>query len=213
MKKNLLFALACAILFSFTASSQITKGSVLLGGGISGGKGTSESNNRETITTSFGINPAVGLAVQNNTVIGLRLSYGKNKSEIEDGTAENWQRTNQFGAGFFYRRYMNLSQKFYLFGEGSVFYNGTKQETRSSWQQMDQKIKSVGINFYPGVAYAVSRKMHLEIGLNNLLDISYSHSKTASPSGSEQTSSGFGFYTNVSTSAPLTVGFRFVLGK
>lgn len=212
MKKRTLLALFIAF-FSLALNAQITKGSVLLGGGISGGKGTSESNNRKTVTTSFSVNPAVGLAIQANAVVGLRLSYDKSKSELDDGTAENKQVSNHFGAGFFYRRYMNLSQKFYLFGEGAVYYNQGKQETRNPWQHSDYNTSSVGVNFYPGVAYAVSRKMHLEVGLNNLLDISYNQSETKSLSGSETKSSGLSFSTNISTSAPLTVGFRFVLGK
>lgn len=213
MKKHLFTLVVGSLLFSLTASSQISKGSVLLGGGISGGRGTSESNNQETVNTSFTIHPAVGLAIKPNTVVGLRLSYGRSTSEQEGGTPENKQESNHAGAGFFYRRYMNLSQKFYLFGEGAVYYNQAKQETRTPWQQSDYSASSVGVNFYPGVAYAVTRKMHLEVGLNNLLDISYNRSETKSLSGSESKASGFSFSTNVSTSAPLTVGFRFVLGK
>lgn len=188
----------------------------MLGGGISGGVGTSEGNNQEGKSSGFSIYPAIGIAIQNNTVMGLRLSYNRSKNEHEEGANQSRQDVNGFGAGVFYRRYMNLSQKFYLFGEGSLNYNRSKQATKNAWQNSTQKISNVGLSFYPGVAYAVSRKMHLEVGLNNLLDISYSRSETESNLSSPPTlskSSGIHFSTNVSTSAPLTVGFRFVLGK
>jgi hypothetical protein len=74
----------------------------------------------------------------------------------------------------------------------------------------------VGVNLYPGVTYVVGRRFHLEAGLNNLLSLQYTSSKnenTSSGQTSVNKSSGIDFSTNLSTAAPLTVGFRFVLGK
>lgn len=123
-----------------------------------------------------------------------------------------------FSPGLFYRRYASLGKNFYLFGEGAVYYSHGKQinEALSFVSKSTQKSNSVGLNLYPGVAFAVNRKIHLEVGLNNLLDFNYGSSNIESiSSGTTNTSksSGFSFSTNVSTSAPLSVGFRFVLGK
>ncbi|HEV7333432.1 MAG TPA: outer membrane beta-barrel protein [Flavisolibacter sp.] len=216
MKKSLLIALACSFLFSLTVSAQITKGSVLLGGGISGGKGKSEGNNGEGKSSGFSVYPAFGVAVKDNVVIGLRLSYANSSSEYSDPNNQNSQDNENYGAGIFYRRYLSLSQKFFLFGEGAVYYNRGKQESSQLTSKSTQTSNSFGVNFYPGIAYAVSKKIHLEVGLNNLLDLSYNTSKSEYVSGSSSLSSearNFGFATNVSASAPLTVGFRFVLGK
>lgn len=219
MRKNLLFALACFILFSFTASSQITKGSVLLGGGISGSSGTSEGDGgggSESKTSGVSIYPAAGISVKDNVVVGLRLSYGKAKTKFNDSYTQRNQEVENYGAGIFYRRYIPLGQKFFIFGEGAVYYNRNKQEEKQVLVGSKQIASTVGANFYPGIAYAVSKKIHLEIGLNNLLDLSYNTGTTEHFSGSNTTRSesrGFNFAANVSTSAPLTVGFRFVLGK
>jgi hypothetical protein len=214
MKKMILFALASLCLFSFSSSAQITKGSVLLGGGISGGKNKSESNNQEGSYSSISFYPAIGLAVKENTVVGLRLSYNHSKSEADNSPYKLEQ--NGYSAGIFYRKYMPLSKKFYLFGEGAAYYSHNGQEYIFPDIKSTQKTNSIGVNFYPGVAFAATRRIHLEVGLNNLVDLSYNRSETknnSSVSTPSAKSSGFSFATNVSTAAPLTVGFRFVLGK
>jgi hypothetical protein len=217
MKKITLLTSAFFCLLSFTASAQITKGSVLLGGGISGSKNKSENNNsQESTYSSFGISPAIGVAIKENTVVGLRLSYSHSKSEQPSGNIPLEQKQNGYSAGVFYRRYLGLSTKFYLFGEAAAYYYFNKQENTYPGSVSSQESKSAGLNFYPGVAYAVNKRIHLEVGLNNLVDLSYGSSTTKSTSSGNTVtskSSGLGFTTNVSASAPLTVGFRFVLGK
>lgn len=150
--------------------------------------------------------------------MGLRLSYAHSKSDQKSVYNSDVQEMNGYSTGLFYRRYMELGKKFYLFGEGAAYYGHNKNQTeyKNSNTKYVQTTNVIGLNFYPGVAYAVSRKIHLEAGLNNLVDISYSSTRLeAISSGTSSVSkgSGFGVSTNVSTSAPLSVGFRFVLGK
>ena len=42
---------------------------------------------------------------------------------------------------------------------------------------------TIGVNAYPGISYAVSKKLHLETGFNNLLMVNYFHEmrETGSP--------------------------------
>ncbi|HEU4902800.1 MAG TPA: hypothetical protein VFT06_08405 [Flavisolibacter sp.] len=215
MKKMVLLICALGCIFSLTSSAQITKGSVLLGGGISGGKNKSENNNQESQYSSFSFYPAIGLAVKENTVVGLRLSYYHSKSESDNSPYK--QEQNGYSAGFFYRKYMPFSKKFYLFGEGAAYYGHSDLKYIYPDSESIQETNNVGVNFYPGVAFAVNKSIHLEVGLNNLVDLSYNKSESKNTSSGNTTTtskaSGFGFSTNVSTSAPLTVGFRFVLGK
>ena len=216
MKKFAFLTVASLFLFSFITSAQIKKGSVLLGGGISGGTGKSENNSTESKTSSFSIYPAIGIAVKENTVVGLRLGYYRYKSEQTDVNNTYTQKQANYNAALFYRRYLTLSSKFFLFGEGAAYYNRGKQNNIYSSYTSTQKNKTVGVNLYPGVAYAATRHIHLEVGLNSLADISYTSGKTENTSSGITTSSrssGFNFSTNVSSSAPLTVGFRIVLGK
>lgn len=187
---------------------------MLLGGGISGGRSTVENNNQENKYSSFSVYPSIGLAVKENTVVGLRLTYSHSKSAPANNPYTQEQKG--YGAGLFYRKYMPLGKQFYLFGEGAAYYGYSEQTNTLPDNTVKQKNRTIGVNFYPGVAFAVSRKIHLEAGLNNLVDLSYNKSNTETTSfggTSFSSSSGFGFSTNVSTSSPLTVGFRFVLGK
>lgn len=219
MKKVLPLTFASLFFLSLHSSAQITKGSVLLGGGISGSKSKTEDGSQGVNKSSaVVISPAVGIAVKNNSVVGLRLSYLHAKSELSNVVYPNLQEQNGYGIGAFYRRYAPLGKKFYLFGEGAVYYNhgSNKSEYTSAGSKSEQTNNAVGINFYPGIAYAVNRKIHLEVGLNNLVDLSYSKGKNENTSAGTTTttrSSGFAMSTNVSTSTPLSVGFRFVLGK
>lgn len=214
MKKTALLTCIAFCLFSLTSSAQITKGSVLLGGGISGGRNTTENNNQENKYSSLALYPSIGLAVKENTVTGLRLSYSHSKSGPDNSSYKQEQKS--YGAGLFYRKYKSLGKQFYLFGEGAAYYIHSELTNKMPDFMSTQKMGSIGLNFYPGVAYAVSRKVHLEAGLNNLVDLSYNENKTVTSSlGGTTTSkgSGFGFSTNVSTASPLTIGLRFVLGK
>jgi hypothetical protein len=201
---------------SLFVQAQITKGSILLGGGISFGSGKSESGSSESTSRSFGFSPAIGIAVKDNAVVGIRLSYSTSKSE-QDNTGY-LQKNTGFNAGVFYRRYIGLSKAFYLFGEGAAYYGTNENRNVSTPNNTTyvQKGKAVGVNLHPGVTYVVSRRFHLEAGLNNLVSLQYSSSKNENISSGQTSvseSSGIDFSTNLSTAAPLTVGFRVVLGK
>jgi hypothetical protein len=146
------------------------------------------------------------------------MSYGRSSLKQNFTNAQSTQTTNYYNAGVFYRRYMTLSKKFFLFGEGEVYYAYSKQLQVQPTYKSESNIKTVGLSFYPGVAFAVNRRIHLEAGLNDLLNFSYSTGNseyTPTPAGNttNSKSSGFNVQTNVNTSAPLSIGFRFVLGK
>lgn len=215
MKKMLLLTTALSGA-TFLCHAQITKGSVLLGGGISAGRGTSESGTVEGKFRSVGFYPTFGVAVKDNAVAGLRLSYYYAKSSQSNPDLS--QKSNGYSAGLFYRKYLPLSKAFYLFGEGAAYY--ASSETRNDYSPFGsdsrQTQRVIGVSFYPGVAYVVSKRFHLEVGLNNLLSLDYSRSTNENLSPGQSTiskNSGINFSTNLSTAAPLTVGFRFVLGK
>lgn len=104
MRKSLLLTGASFFLLSLASSAQITNGSVLLGGGISGGRSTVENNNQENKYSSFSVYPSIGLAVKENTVVGLRLTYSHSKSAPANNPYTQEQKG--YGAGLFYRKYM-----------------------------------------------------------------------------------------------------------
>jgi hypothetical protein len=70
------------------------------------------------------------------------------------------------------------------------------------------------LGFYPGISYQVSKRLHLETGFNNMLDIAYQHTKeTEMNSTNEAKSNTFNISTSLNNLASFTLGFRFLLTK
>lgn len=214
MKKFTLLFLACLFIFSFS-NAQINKGSVLLGGGISLATNTYKSSSNESKTKSIWILPSIGLAIKENTILGFRGQYGHSKTN--SSPSESLQKDDSYGFGVFLRKYMVLGKNFYLFGEGGAGYNNREyHQSAAPDSRQVVKTNSYSINLYPGIAHAVSKKIHLEASINNRVNLAYSsdtYENLTGSSASTSTSKGFSFTTNVSNSVPLTLGFRFVIGK
>ena len=214
MKKFTLLSMACICLSSISFS-QVNKGSVLLGGGISLYSQNSESGTFENKSRGFAVYPSIGLVTKENIVVGFRGNYGYSKSDY-NSTPPQEQKDNSYGVGIFLRKYKPLGKSFFIFGEGGAGYNHRKNTQTSIPSKAILKENSFSINLYPGIAYAVSKRIHLEASINNLINLSYFSSRTENQSTSGSSiskNSGVYFSSNANASVPLTIGFRFVLGK
>ncbi|MGZ8545042.1 MAG: hypothetical protein ACXWV0_07080 [Flavisolibacter sp.] len=214
MKKFTLFTLAF-ILGSFTlVQAQIKKGSKLLGGGIGFGMTESGTTPNETEYKYFSINPSIGFVTKDNQAIGFNLFFNRNTT-IVSGSPEDDVKTNGYGGGVYLRRYLPLGKSFYLFGEGQANF-GYAQTDR--YLAVDVHYKQMqyngGLSFYPGITYVIKNRIHLEAGLNNLINFSYSRTEqvTSTPTTEMRSkTSGFSLSANVSNNSPFNIGFRFVL--
>jgi hypothetical protein len=211
MRKTLLFLFACLFINSFV-QAQIKKGTILLGGNISASSSKTETSTTipsEQKSRGINISPSLGFTIKENLILGGGVNYGYSSS-----TEQSFKRTNNnYGANLFLRKYLTLEKGFYLFGEGSAFVNKANTEDKNSGTiSSSNKFLTVGLNFNPGVSYAVNNRFHLEVGLNNLGYISYQKQKYTSGSNTSKTNS-FSLGSNLSGSSPLSVGFRFLLGK
>ncbi|MBC7851642.1 MAG: hypothetical protein H7Y31_17995, partial [Chitinophagaceae bacterium] len=208
MKKQFLLASAFSIL-AFVANSQIKKGSTFLGGTISASVSkTDQPVGPDLKNNSFVFSPAIGKAVRDNFIVGGELSFQSGKNE------NNFYDTEQtgFGAGVFIRQYKTLGKGFYLFGQGKLggFYRNHEVDNKTSpMASYEQKDFGVEANFYPGISYAVTNKLHIEAVFNNLAYIQYSTSKTEDATGTESTTNGFSIGTSLSNFGDLGVGVRF----
>src|SRR6476469_734436 len=196
MKKALLLT---TILFLFIAATHalITKGSILLGGDVGfGNKKTDKSDlNKQN---DFFIRPTIGLAVKDNLVAGILGNYTHTKTTNNASylTSDN----TIAGGGLFLRRYFSVAKNFYLYGEGDLSYNYNKFiESTGIDSRLDSRINAVTLSLAPGLAYAVSKKFHLELAFNNLVRAGYDKTRT------ETTSIG-GKTTEVSHSFGLSAG-------
>jgi hypothetical protein len=217
MRKFTLVTIAF-ISIAFASNAQIQKGSILLGGNISASSSNShfDGNPTDTESEGFNVSPSVGFVTATNTAWGFNLSYANGKTKYLTTNNNNENKTNGYGGGIFYRRYVTLGKGFYLFGQAGANYNAYKQQAKFETPGFftTTKTNAFSLSAYPGITYTVSKNFHLEIGLNNLVSLGYTNTTTtnAGISGSRK-QNDFSFGTNLSSSNPFSIGFRFALGK
>ena len=213
MKRILLFTIISVFTFSFS-NAQINKGTIFLGGGIYASdvkndfNGTSSNN-----TTEIGFSPAIGLAIKDNLITGVRLGYSSYSYKPSNSSNDT---RHGYGGGIFIRKYMPLGKSFYLFGDASANYNYYKQENTYQTVTSTDLLNSAGISLYPGIAYSVSKHFQLEASINNLLNLYYTKSDHNQPdpnNPSHYSNSGMTFSVNANGMSALNIGFRFMIGK
>jgi opacity protein-like surface antigen len=214
MKKNLLFVIITLFIVSL-ATAQIPKGSLLLGGGVNFGNTKFETGNNISKQNNFNISGSVGIAIKENTFLGGFLNYGH--SEFKNNNTPGKPENTSYGGGVFFRKYLLLGKKFYLFGEAGLGYSNSRSSQISGIDlQTTAKGWNVNLSVSPGISYALTKKFHLELGFNELLGIGYSKTKTENISLNGRTNSintSFGFRSNLGTNTPLNIGFRFLFSK
>ncbi len=211
MRKLLLsfFAVALAVV---SVNAQIKKGSVFLGGNLSGSTQTTKQPGvDDVVQNGFGISPVVGKFIKDNLVVGGRLNFGIGTQK----SAGDKYNSKSYGAGVFVRKYKNIgSGGFYIFIQGDLNVDNSVQEAISANPNTPRnKIKrlNIGLNANPGISFAVSKKLHLESGLSNLASLNYFREKREPTS---ITTTGFGLATSLNNaSSNIYVGFRVLLGK
>jgi hypothetical protein len=219
MRKVVLFTLVLTSVAA-VAKAQISKGRTLLGGTVVYNRTTASYSNNDLYPASqnyITINPAVGVAVKENLIVGVEGSFYS--SVQKSGPTPNFTTTNGHGYGgsFFLRRYVPLAKRFYFFGQGAI---GASTNTSKS-EYNNQTINSsegwsTAISFSPGLTYGIFRKLYIESSLNGFALLAYGHSKyksTDTNTGAVSTSkaSNFNFSTSLSGGNGFSIGFRFLL--
>ncbi|HUZ58122.1 MAG TPA: hypothetical protein VMU83_05020 [Hanamia sp.] len=200
---------------AITAHAQINEGSYLLGGSI-GFNSSKNQNGSINKNESFYSNIQFGKVIKDNTVAGIIASY----SFSNNGPTN---KSNQFSAGVFYRKYKPLAKNFYFFGEVDALYNHSNQ-TYGPFQIGNDatRILSNGgtLSFTPGISYSVCKRMQIELSMLNIASISYAGTKyetTSSITNSVSTVNGNNFSGNINLNTSLLsnfgIGFKFLLGK
>ncbi|HEX2533693.1 MAG TPA: outer membrane beta-barrel protein [Chitinophagaceae bacterium] len=210
MKKTLLlsFAFACAL----GASAQITKGTKLLGGNHTWYKTTIETNNNTTDQKSYFLQPSFGIAVRDNVAFGVRGGY--QSQDYGPGSGFQDHTYKGFTAGVFARRYAGLGSRFYVFGDGGLDFSRNKLRQTNTDFVRTAKTTGVTLGVSPGVTYAATRRLHLEVMLANLLSFGFNQTDDESNSlgGRNFTrTQNFNASVNGSAFSQLNIGFRIVL--
>src|ERR1700750_1033933 len=158
---RILLTLVFFISSSLIVSGQFKKNDILLGGQLSYSYNSSSSSEPSGYYTNsdqkmnYGnITISLGKAVNENTVVGIDLSYlpFSSTNSVTNGTPAIKYQNNGYDLGIFFRKYKSLGKEFFLYGQGSASYgwsdqsgkdsSGKKIATGSSW--------NAGINLFPG---------------------------------------------------------------
>jgi outer membrane receptor for ferrienterochelin and colicin len=103
-----------------------------------------------------------------------------------------------------------------MFLQGRLAFNYFRNEYSSSYQATD-KIKryTIGISAYPGISYAVSKRLQLETGFNNLLNLNYftENREIGGSLGYTDKTNGIGISSSINNISSLYLGFRLLLNK
>jgi len=210
--KKILLSLFFLFNIIFT-QAQIKKGAHYLGGsfGVYIEKTTSDSG-ANLVSNNFSFTPAYGRAIKDNLIFGADLMAQAGTNEYAYSKVDS----KLFGAGIFLRKYMELGKKFYLFVEGRFGgYYETRDAVSYSYPEgsYDSKGFTIQTGLYPGVAFAVTNKFHIETGFNNILFAQYSKMKTDYNSSStyDTETNRLTIGSSLSSFNGFVIGFRFLL--
>jgi hypothetical protein len=226
MTRNLL--LPALLLSSFIVNGQFKKNDILLGGQLSYNYNSSSSSepsgyypNSDQKMNYGNITISLGKAVNENTIVGIDLSYlpFSSTNSVTNGPPAIKYQNNGYALGIFFRKYKSLGKEFFLFGQGSASYGWSDQSGKDS---TGEKVASgsswnAGINLFPGIAYRISKHFFLELSIPNLFAVTYTkgHSTNQYGVNDVQTSKSDQLLISTSLSTnPLTnlgIGFRLIL--
>jgi len=221
--KILLSVFITLIVFSQKTNAQFGKGTIWLGGQVgfyTNNAQTLNGTNYSSKSNSLMLAPAVGIAVKNDLIEGVdvlyqHISYSNNLDTFPSSNSHS----NNYGIGFFVRKYASLGKGFYLFGQGRL---GTTYLTQNSDQQnanssYSSKGFNIGLGFYPGIAYQISKRFQLETGFNDLFVMQYQHTDyketNTGSSSNESKSNSFSVGSSLSSLSSFTIGFRYLISK
>jgi hypothetical protein len=214
--KKIYFLLTLIATASFV-NAQIKKSSILLGGQLSYSNASYEYTPTQPSQKSSGayFNVNAGKAFKDNNVFGITAGYSHgNLENIYNGPGYRSSKTDSYNAGVFYRRYNSLGKDFYCFGAANAVYSGRTQNDTYTGDPVKYKTTDNGgpISFAPGIAYAVCKKLQIEVLLAEMISVGYSDQESKYPTNSSKFHS---FYAGTSLSGSalnnLSIGFQLVL--
>lgn len=120
--------LLLTILFSITSAafSQINKGQWLLGGNASFSTDKNNGGISKDRSTTFQLSPNAGYFISDKLAVGARISFLRDKNEIEYGSYTEITNTNVSLSPFVRYYFLPKSEKLNLFADAGYLYGRTK---------------------------------------------------------------------------------------
>lgn len=198
MKKILLLTLClCVAAPSF---AQIQKGDLQLGGSLNIVK-TEEAN---TESSSFVLSPNAGIFLSDLTSVGITATFNRQKGVI--GGNENIGK--RYAIGAYARFHKEMAEGFYLYLQPSLSFGFSKTDVfdAGSGNFIEADRNTLSAVLRPGVAYFLSPKFALDLGLGAL---SYARGRVKG-GNVDETSTNYGLNLNLNQ---VFFGVNFYLRK
>lgn len=219
MKKQF-YLLGFFFAITLCSQAQIKKGDVLLGGtlGFFTQKTTTDGSGADNKQSGVNLTPGIGRAIKDNLVAGFDLTYNGSSTIYTNYSSRN----RAYGAGVFLRRYTYLGSGFAIFAQtrlGGQYNTQKDQNAGVPVPGNDTKGYSITASFYPGIAYAITKRVQLETGFANLVYAQYSHAKNtgiedpATNTTYTNKTNGFSLQTSLTSNYAFAVGIRVLLGS
>lgn len=218
MKRKTLLFLLIFISSSQILQAQISKGDYFIGGQLGFATLKNESSQTYSIykQTNIIIATALGFVTKDNLIWGIDIPVEIYKNVPAPGTSTD-RKWLSAGAGIFARKYFEIVDRFYLFGQGRLGASYILEKNSFEAARQKKTGYSIALSVYPGISYAIKKNIHIESGFYNLGAIGYTRTKTTSTDITRLESgksSAFGFAADIDNSTSFTVGIRFfVPGK
>ncbi len=155
--------------------AQFGAGNKFIGGtmSLSNQNNSNSGYSRPNLTQSFSFNPSFGFLVKENLAIGIRLGYSKSSNDYNGSSVQS----DNFGGGFFVRRYFSLSEKFVFAIDGGINYSKYNLKTPIAQPNgviyyLSSEYNSIGMTVTPTFIYFPSTHWGIEAALGSL---SYYH--------------------------------------
>lgn len=218
ISKFLLLSICLSITF-FVTTAQINKDGIFLGGNISFLSVKTNiyvPQNNPQLQRTISILPIIGKAVKDNLIVGINLNLGLSDSD-NIGNSKKHKR-NQYGGGFFLRKYKFIGAGFSIFAQSDLF--SFYEETIYFRNIQTEKLNgpSIGLSFYPGISYSFSKKLQLETGFNDFFNLNYSQQKRLIKSIdntilNNSTMNVFSVGTSLNNLISFNLGFRLLINR
>lgn len=188
--KKLIYSLVLVLGASATASAQVAKGNLMLGGGIGYSSTGDEDRLSGTLTgndktSTFFFAPTVGYFFTDKIAGGLMFSYSSRKVTNEFPTAFE-SKSSLFGVSVFGRYYAMINDQFYFWPQVDFGFASGGSESESggvSVEGPDESGFSAGISpgftFFPSTRYGFDFSVG-RLGVNNFKRESTSSETTIS---------------------------------
>lgn len=203
MKKILSISVFAFLVFISTVHSQILKKDVLIGGtfGFTTGSGSNSYS-----TSNANINPRIGYAITNNSVLNANFgyAYSRNKSDV----AASQFTSNTFNFGLSWRRFIPIKEKFGMFTSlyGSFGKGSSKQENENPHTIVKSTSSNFNAGLSPGLYYIPIPWLVVSVDAGGF-GYTYSKNKTEGNPTGHYSSFGINFLNS------FTFGVDFILHK